>query len=209
MKFRSGGIFVVSIDFELAWGIIEKRWREHYKSNNILAVREVVPRLLDVFKRYDIHVTWATVGFIMLGSRSELLSSFPRVLPQYQNNSISPYEYIDQGNVGLDEGSDPYHYGQALVKLIRQAAHQEIATHTFSHYYCLEGGQTSESFRADMEAALQLANSQDVSIKSIIFPRNQVKSECLEICGELGIRAYRGNQRSWMYDVTGGGEFRL
>jgi 5-carboxymethyl-2-hydroxymuconic-semialdehyde dehydrogenase len=41
--------------------------------------------------------------------------------------------------------------------MIDGRAHQEIATHTFCHYYCLEDGQTAAAFAADLAAAVAAA----------------------------------------------------
>ena len=48
--------------------------------------------------------------------------------------------------IGPNERQDPYHFGLSLVRRIKDCPHQEIGTHTFSHYYCLEDGQTPEHF---------------------------------------------------------------
>jgi hypothetical protein len=82
---------------------------------------------------------------------------------------------------------------------IRDTPNQEIATHTFSHYYCLEPGQTADDFRADLLAAQQVASSLGIQIRSIVFPRNQCASTHLAVCAELGIRVYRGTEQSWAY----------
>jgi len=66
-----------------------------------------------------------------------------------------------------------YHFADKLVTLIDKSKNQELATHTFSHYYCLEEGQTKESFYADLEAAKKIAKEKNISLKSLVFPRNQ------------------------------------
>jgi hypothetical protein len=36
-------------------------------------------------------------------------------------------------------------------------------------------------------------------LKSIVFPRNQYDEPHLRICGEIGLKAFRGNPQSWPY----------
>jgi hypothetical protein len=43
------GIFVISLDFELHWGVWDVTTKEKYGAN-ILGVKEVIPRLLDLFE---------------------------------------------------------------------------------------------------------------------------------------------------------------
>ena len=74
-----------------------------------------------------------------------------------------------------------------------------MASHTFSHYYCLEKGQDIESFRADLEAAKKVASKYTLNMESLVFPRNQFNGDYLSACKEFGIKAYRGNERSWIY----------
>src|SRR5204863_1899467 len=86
-----------------------------------------------------------------------------------------------------------------LLKLIQSCPGQEIGTHTFSHFYCLEEGQTPEQFEADIGAAVSVAQRQGVDLKSIVFPRNQYAAEHLAIAERAGLKTFRGNERSWLY----------
>lgn len=58
------GSFTISLDFELFWGVRDKRTTDSYK-NNLEGTIEVIPKLLDIFEQYNIHVTWATVGLLL------------------------------------------------------------------------------------------------------------------------------------------------
>jgi hypothetical protein len=103
-------------------------------------------------------------------------------------------------SVGDDENADPFHFGFSLASQVVQTPGQELATHTFSHYYCLEAGQQPAQFKADLQAALALSQRNfGVAVRSIVFPRNQFLAEHLRICGEVGIRSFRGNPQHWLY----------
>src|SRR3546814_9234323 len=60
-----------------------------------------------------------------------------------------------------------------MVRRILQCPDQEIATHSYSHYYCLEPGQTDDQFRADLRAATAQLREWNIDCRSIVFPRNQ------------------------------------
>ncbi len=190
------GIFVVSLDFELYWGVRDRHSLAVYRET-LLGARQAVPALLELFRQYEIHATWATVGFLFFDCKEELLAALPDVRPQYGNAALSPYGDID--GIGANEAEDPFHFAASLVRKIASTPGQEVATHTFSHYYCLERGQTPAAFRADLDAARRAAARLGVRLESIAFPRNQCNCEDLPLCGELGIIAYRGNQpgRLW------------
>jgi peptidoglycan/xylan/chitin deacetylase (PgdA/CDA1 family) len=160
--------------------------------------------MLAAFAEYDIHATWATVGFLFFGRRSELLRALPTERPQYNDARLSPYAEI--GSIGQDEDENPFHFARGLLEQIRSSHAQEIGTHTFSHYYCLEPTQSVAAFRADLRAAMSAAADFGVVLKSIVFPRNQYDEDHLRICGEIGLKAFRGNPQSWLYRPRGGAD---
>ena len=202
---QAGGQFVISLDFELLWGVRDHSDVKSYGAN-ILGARAAIPRILELFAQHDIAATWATVGFLFCRDRDELMASLPppELRPSYHDARLSSYAYLDE--VGQDEDQDPYRFGASLIDEIKQTPRQEIATHTLSHYYCLEPGQTVEQFAADLKAAIALAGRHGVTLGSIVFPRNQYDREHLEACKALGMTAYRGVPSPWIYRSGAGAD---
>ena len=192
----TSGLFVISLDFELLWGVRDKKTIENY-GTNIIGVREAIPALLHLFNQYKIKATFSTVGFLFAENKGELLQYIPQKLPEYDDKRLSPYNDID--SIGNDEKDDPYHFGNSLFKMILESKEHEIGTHTYCHYYCMEKGQDIESFREDLRMAKKIAIDKSVVIRSLVFPRNQFNEEYLHICREAGIDSYRANPRSWLY----------
>lgn len=190
--------FTISLDFELFYGVRDHRTIENYGAN-ILGTRKAIDDMLSLFKDYKIHATWATVGMLFYETKTSLLSDLPSIKPSYKNSAFSPYTDIE--NIGQNEIEDPYHFGLSLIKKIQTTPFQEIGTHTYSHYYCLEEGQTSAQFEADIVKAIQIAKKYEIDIKSIIFPRNQFNEAYLKIVGANNITSYRGNETSWLYNA--------
>lgn len=202
------GKFVVSLDFELMWGVRDLVTKETY-GRHLLGVQQALPKILSAFGRCNIKGTFATVGFLFFENKQELLNNLPGSTPGYTDKTLSPYgEYLEQ-KLGQNDMDDPYHYGLNLIKLIQQTPGQEIGTHTFSHYYCLEEGQDEINFRDDLKAAVSIAEKKGITLTSIIFPRNQVNENYLKVCEEYGIFAYRNNQLSWIYQARSGKEESL
>jgi peptidoglycan/xylan/chitin deacetylase (PgdA/CDA1 family) len=193
------GLFVISLDFELHWGVRDHRSVDDYRAN-LLGVRQAIPKMLELFRAHGVHATWATVGLLFFDSQQELEASLPSRLPAYADANLSPYPEL--ANIGANEDADPFHYGASLLRRIQATPGQEIATHTFGHYFCLEKGQTVEDFEADLAAAKRAAARFHVELKSLVFPRNQFNREYLDACRRAGILAYRGNQRSSLYAAS-------
>jgi peptidoglycan/xylan/chitin deacetylase (PgdA/CDA1 family) len=190
--------FVISLDFELMWGVRDHRTIASY-GKNILGVREAVPAVLALFKKYRVRATWAAVGLLLFDNKKDLLASLPSVRPSYADVKLSPYAngYID--SIGPDEKSDPYHYGLSLARQIIDTEGSELGSHTFCHYYCLEAGQDEAQFAVDLEASIAAVKRLAGAPLSIVFPRNQVNGAYLAACATQGLIAYRGNERSWIY----------
>jgi peptidoglycan/xylan/chitin deacetylase (PgdA/CDA1 family) len=193
----SRGALVLSLDFELWWGVRERAATEQEQRTYLLSARSVVPRLLALFEEFDVAATWATVGFLFAESREELERFAPSLRPSYLDARLSPYGDA----IGADEADDPLRFAPSLIEAIGRTPRQEIGTHTFSHYYCGEPGQTRESFRADLQAACAIAAQRGVQLRSIVFPRNQHNADYDDVLIEHGIHSFRGNPRaaSWSF----------
>ncbi len=195
------GFLVISLDFELYWGMFDKVSLTEY-GQNIRGAHEAIPEMLALFSSYGIHVTWATVGMLMCENKTELLQYLPTkaMQPNYTNTNVSAYEHIKHAPIGENEHDDPYHFGKSLAKRILQTPHQELGSHTFSHYYCIDGSENNRAiFAADCEAFNKVSISLAQTISSIVFPRNQVTAEALSICEQFGFRAYRGTPKHFLY----------
>lgn len=192
------GNLIVSLDFELFWGMLDCCALEDYQEN-ILGGRKAIPELLKLFEKYDIHATWATVGFLFAQDKEQLRRFFPeQQLPTYARGDVSPYPWFDR--IGSDEKSAPCFFAPSLVKLVAQTPGQEIGSHTFSHFYCREKGQTAEQFAADMAAAKAIAEEAGYEISSVILPRNQCEEAYTQVLREQGFQAYRDEENDWIHE---------
>lgn len=187
------GAFVISLDFELHWGM-----RDHEEGGggveaDLVRSRSHVRQLADLFAERSIRATWATVGLLFASSRRELTPFLPTVRPRYRRTDLDPYAET----LGENEEDDPLHFAGSLVRHIAATAGQEIASHTFSHYYCLEDGQDEEALRADLAAAQAIAIPLGRPMRSIVLPRNQWNPLYARAISECGFTCYRGPQPSW------------
>lgn len=180
------GKFLVSLDFEMMWGVRDHRTISSY-GDNIAAVRDIVPKLIEMADEAGVHLTFGVVGMMMLSGKDELLKNLPDDKPSYYNDIRSPYgRYIEE----MKTDDEKYHFAPDLIDYIKKHPQHEIGSHTYCHYYCLEDGQTINQFEADIAFAQMVSDNQ---LRSIIFPRNQTNIDYLDVCRKHGIKAYRGN----------------
>lgn len=192
---QKSGSFVISLDFELHWGVFEHVGEDSPYITNLKNTPDAIRGMLELFRRYEIAATWATVGFLFAENRKELQQYHPQIKPNYKNTKVDPYRL----EIGENEQDDPLHFAPSLIREIQSTSRQEIATHTYSHFFCLEEGATPDAFRADLQSAAAIANKFDVDLHSIVFPRNQVAPDFLNELPSTEIKSYRGNSHGWMY----------
>lgn len=197
------GSLVISLDFELMWGVRDHRSIQDY-GDAVLGGREAIPLMLARFREAGIRATWATVGLLFAKSRDEMLAFAPTDRPQYDDTHLSPYPDIENGMIGENEAEDPYHFGASLIAQIAETPGQEIATHTYSHFYCLEPGNAPQAFGADLSAAVAIAQKAGHKVQSIVFPRNQMTDAFTAQSASLGVDIYRGSADGWLYKPRSG-----
>ena len=190
------GALVISLDFELLWGV-----RDLFPPGggayaaHLRGARAAVPAMLDLFARYDVRATWSTVGLLFAEGPADRARFDPTVRPAYADAGLDPYAEA----VGEGEADDPLHHAPGLVDAILAAPGQELGTHTYGHIYALEPGMTAEAFRADLASAVAIARHRGATVRSVVFPRNQVDARLLPALREAGLVAYRGTPAAWMY----------
>jgi peptidoglycan/xylan/chitin deacetylase (PgdA/CDA1 family) len=200
----TNGKFVISLDFELHWGGVEL-WDLTKKQNYFLNTRIAIPQMLQLFEEYKIHVTWATVGFLFAKNLQQLIEYSPKEKPTYNNDLLNYYNLINKNKIGNDEQDDPFHFGASLIEKIIKTQYQELASHTFCHYYCNEQGQNNIQFEGDCKAAQQIAiHNFGKPLKSLVFPRNQFNKSYLEVAKKSGIQVFRSNPNVWFWQKNFG-----
>ncbi|MFA6057940.1 MAG: polysaccharide deacetylase family protein [Taibaiella sp.] len=193
------GKFVISLDFELHWGVAEL-WNIKDRIDYFTTTRRSIPVVLNLFEQYKIHATWATVGFLFAKNKKQLLEFCPDLRPNYESRKLSYYSLIDNNEIGNDEQDDPFHYAHFLIEQIVKTPGQELGTHTFAHYYCNEPGQNHLQFDADLKAAQSLSKENfGIELQSLVFPRNQFNTEYIDIARKNGIKVARSNPDVWFW----------
>lgn len=183
--------FVISLDFELFWGVIRSRSIEDYQ-NNVYGVEDAIPAIIDVFNEYQVSATWAVVGSILcdnFNEWNELINEFYFDYSIFKDNEIKK---IIKNNPRL-------FFNKKLVQLIKNSSSQELASHTFAHYEVENIESDKSNFRKDMLLNNMVMNENSIIPNSIVFPRNIIDKTLISTLPELGIKTFRGNQNNFLY----------
>lgn len=139
----SKGFLTISIDLELAWGNwdnLSSYHVEHIESGE----RIITTRLLDIFDRYEIPVTWAFVA-ALLDSKSA---------------------------AGMPGDKTLWYAPDIIEKICAARVTHELGSHGGRHRYFNE--MTEQQAIEDLQFAAHIHKANDISLRSFVYPRNKV-----------------------------------
>lgn len=178
-------MFIISLDTELLWGYV--RYPQH-RAVKLLYEDEkngrgAIDALLQLFEKYNIPATWATVGHLFLDS-CECEDGIPhKNMPRFKEDwySCDPCTNVQE---------DPLYYGKDFVnRIISSRGKHEIGYHTFSHVPFSECNH--EVATAELEEGVKIASKLGIALKSFVFPENKIGHE--DILKSHGFEIYRGH----------------
>jgi peptidoglycan/xylan/chitin deacetylase (PgdA/CDA1 family) len=185
--------FVISLDFELFWGVTQSSTIASY-GRHVEGEWQVIPKILSLFRRHNVHATWATVGMAMCRDYQQWNDIRPALMPGYLDERASTYNFGHLARAYPD-----LFFARPLVQQILDTPGQELASHTYSHFFCGEEGATPEQFAADLACLNLIAQEIGATLRSVVMPRNQVRDAFLEMLPPAGITSFRGNPDHWLY----------
>lgn len=182
------GIFVISIDTELAWGTFDHgghiKYKEAYKK-----YRFIIANILALFKKYEISATWAIVGHLFLDScNKENRNLHPDIIRPIHH--WFPYDWF-KFDPGANISQDDVWYGSDIVEMISDTIpKQEVASHSFCHPVFSDVGCSRETAESDISKCVELAKARNIKLHSFTFPRNSPGH--LDILSKYGFKVFRG-----------------
>ncbi|HHZ15883.1 MAG TPA: polysaccharide deacetylase family protein [Candidatus Cloacimonetes bacterium] len=185
------GGFIISADFEMAWA-----FRYSKRKVDPLAMaqleRENIPELLKLFERYNIPITWATVGHLMLESCKKGDHDWMQRLPYVDDHwKYTSGDWFD-ADPYTDYKADNAWYAPDMLELILQSpVKHEIGCHTFSHIDCLDRNCPPQVLDDEIVACKNAAKAWDIELKSFVFPGGTAGN--YPILNKHGFQIYRKN----------------
>ncbi len=195
------GIFTISIDVELAWGVVDiPMTAQHYAA--VHREREVVRRLLDLFATYNVRATWALVGHLLLDHVAEQGGT---PLPDFPRPAMA--DEADWFAQVRDAQRQAWCARDIVDMLCHATPAQEIGSHSFAHLRFDEQRTRRAAIEADIAAFTRLHMREHLPVSSFIFPYNCVGFQAL--LAQAGVRAYRGVSPRWYDGVRPAGLRRV
>lgn len=177
---------VVSLDYELAWGNIDKQRDKDYAYASG-SLRYIIEEL----ESSSIKLIVAVVGSIFCRD----LTEWKRV-----TEDITLPDYINTEAVHLDMKKNAENYFDGDLKnLMNEKSDILWSSHTFSHIFCLDINDDN-CLLSDISLMEEIQDKIQVPITDyIIFPRNQYSAKYFEASKA---KMWRRNQPYWIYSAS-------
>jgi len=133
----------ISIDLELAWGNWDNLTSFHIQ-NIELKEREIIDRLLELFERYGLSVTWAFVAALLDEESS-------KSMPGKKSLWFAP---------------------EIIEKISRSSMAHDLGSHGGKHRYF--NNMTEQEAIEDLEFASNIHSKYNIPLNSFVYPRNKV-----------------------------------
>jgi peptidoglycan/xylan/chitin deacetylase (PgdA/CDA1 family) len=195
-------VFTISLDFELLWGSFDsgkhRKFIAHFERDGARSAfdmtRSIVDRLLALFQKYGVPVTWATLGHLFLDHCDEHDGVKHPDMPRPRHSWFAEdwYAYDPCQNLR----TAPLWYGRDMVlKILAAEPKHDVGSHSFSHVIFSDPGCTKEVAEAEIGKCVELARALDLKMESFVYPRNELGH--LDVLRRHGFSVTRGRMPFW------------
>jgi len=187
---EKGGL-IISADFEMAWAWrYSKTGSDHLKKGQI--ERENFPKIITVLEKYNIPITFATVGHLFLEQCRKGDHDWMKRISHFDDHwKFVQGDWYDHDPYSNYKEAPEWYAPDLIQMIINSNVNHEIGTHTFSHidfsYKNCPPGVAEDEIKASKEAAKPYG----INLESIIFPGGTWGN--IEILKKHGIQIYRKN----------------
>lgn len=185
------GVFMISIDVELAWGFNYELLKGSKVAEKYLKIikersRTNVRRLLEISEHFKIPFTWAIVGHLFLYSCDRDGEDLPHPDMPRPNMDIGKDWYANDPCSNFT--NDPLWYAPDIIKLLMESkVEQEIACHSFSH---IDFSKCSKEVAlAEIKKCKEVMKDYGIKPITFIFPKNRIGH--LDLLRQEGFKTFR------------------
>lgn len=187
---NKAGQFVISLDFELAWGT-RGRPAAAKVGPYLEGTRDAIRGLLNLFEEFDISATWATVGGLLMAQ--------PGAMRRHRMIADSRFDDIPPG----DHLSAPNWYAEdVLEQILNCSVRQEIGCHTLTHIYVNSKQAGRHELSDELDLFIELFKEAGLQRpRSFVYPK--AYQAHFDLLAERDFYAYRGPEDRWYERLPG------
>jgi len=188
MDYRNCGNLIISVDFELYWGVMQRRGLGDY-GNNIAGARDAALAMIELFDRYEVKTSWGYVGALTFSCKEDLLCFVEKHRDDIVCGECFPYNLLGQGLLNIP---DKYLFCPDVVDLLASNDRVDLVSHGFLHAFPLDHRNDTDVLSTELK--LFRRREENLLWKNTagyIFPRNQYNDALLSVLAANGFRYYR------------------
>lgn len=184
------GAFVISLDFELAWGT-RGRPAASKVGPYLDGARHAIRVMLDLFEEFKVSATWATVGALLMAQPGAQRRH--RMIADSRFSDIPPGDHISAPN---------WYAEDILDRILGCSVPQEIGCHTLTHLYVNTQPEGRGELADELDLFLELFEELRLPRpRSFVFPK--AYQAHFDLLAERNFYAYRGPEDRWYESLPG------
>jgi len=193
-------VLIISCDLELIWA-----WRFAKQLNCDLEKakeisgreRENVPLIIGLCEKFNIPITWAIVGHLLLKGcyKESGIAHKDLTRPGHFENKywkFSSGDWFDNDPCCNWEEAKEWYAPDLIEKIKASRTNHEIACHSFSHIDCREEFCADRILRQEVKKCKSAASLYGIELKSFVFPGNFIGN--LAVLKDEGFNSYRSEK---------------
>jgi len=166
IKFNKG-IFMLTLDTELAWGMVDKPLSLISNKEYFCNTRSAIDGMLELLEKYQISATWAIVGSLLLDK------------PNFEDEFIEDIvadstKEVKNEYINLLKQEDIWCGKDILQKIKSCLVPQEIGSHSFSNVIFRDVRVTKDIAVKEFRQGKDILYQHGEEPISFIFPRNEI-----------------------------------
>jgi peptidoglycan/xylan/chitin deacetylase (PgdA/CDA1 family) len=154
--------------------------------------RENFPKIIRLLEKYNIPITFSTVGHLFLDKCDKVDHNWMRRIPHFDDHwKFTVGDWYDHDPHSNYEEAPEWYAPDLIRMIIDSKVNHEIGTHTFSHIDFSYKNCPAGVAEDEIKACKMAADPYDVTLKSMVFPGGTWGN--IEVLKTHGIQIYRKN----------------
>lgn len=200
---RSVGTFMLSLDCEGKWGLVDCLSRRHQQLFTTGHLEASYRKVASLLRRYGIDATFAFTSAFALTP-----AEFKRLRPALEDfRRMGAEPWIGRALAAIEQDRGQGWFAPACFDAVCEPGCHEIGSHGFSHIPWRAPYATPAVLDAELALCRSIPAFSVPSVATFVFPRNQVAHS--ELLAARGFLAYRAEPRSTSRAANLAGEFNL
>ena len=192
-KFPNGekGGLIISADFEMAWAWRYTKTGENYLHKGKIE-RENFPGIIRILEKYNIPITFATVGHLFLEQCNNGDHDWMRRIPHFNDHwKFTEGDWYDHDPHSNYKEAPEWYAPDLIQMIIDSKGEHEIGSHTFSHIDFSYKNCPPGVAEDELKACIDAAKPYGTDLKSMVFPGGTWGN--IKVLKKFGIQIYRQN----------------